>query len=281
MESTWKNFDRAYGWYVEGYHKQWVEYLESLNGRCKKLELYKVIQPEVEKFLQESYKQYEILLQKSYRANADVEFVLPMLEYHSLMKTYYAFAMQLLKETKCCYWPRGYVCNQPALNDINFILDKENDALKGTKENIENHLYSQELLRDVEKLVSVYIKNNDNGLIEGISKYYKVSKEEKLDQENEESKKAKEEITKKEIGNVILFMLEHLKKLLSNKFKEKKTYFERNKEELEQIRKARKEAERKAKEEAQGREEEKKGRLKAEAEKSKVEARARKLEEKI
>lgn len=261
MVLTWEQFNKAHDEYAKMYDEHWLQYLECLSKRCEKLELLKVIQPEIEKLLKASYEQYEMLLRKSYNIGADEDFVLPMLEYQSIIKTYYEFVTHLHKEEESCYSYCGYCCNKPELEkiseEINFILGKENTALKSTKENIKKYLYVKELLQDVEKLVNAYIKGDENELKERIKKYYKENK--KTDEKTDEDEKSNEEkigeLTKKEIGNVILFMLEHIKCVLSNKFKEKRTYFERNKEEREQIRKDTKEAIKNAEEAMQAREE--------------------------
>ncbi|WP_353270790.1 hypothetical protein [Wolbachia endosymbiont (group A) of Hedychridium roseum] len=238
--------DSAYNGYVEEYYKRWVDYLESLNARCEKSELLEVIKEAVEKFLKESKEQYEMLVGQSYGVNPDENFVLPMLDYFTLMEAYYKFATKLLKDKKNCYSLQGYRFDSDALDKISSILKESKDSKEVLKEkskeevegessheeriekknqlsykdNIkEDKLSYRELLFHTRAMVNSYVKNDDNELNEEVKRSYKESKVGKVP-------------TKEEIGNVIVFMLKRLEELLSNRFQSKKTAFQRQREEL-------------------------------------------------
>ncbi|WP_265017600.1 J domain-containing protein [Wolbachia endosymbiont (group A) of Epistrophe grossularia] len=257
IEVRWKEFDSAYNGYVEEYYKRWVDYLESLNARCEKSELLEVIKEAVEKFLKESKEQYEMLVGQSYGVNPDENFVLPMLDYFTLMEAYYKFATKLLKDKKNCYSLQGYRFDSDALDKISSILKESKDSKEVLKEkskeevegessheeriekknqlsykdNIkEDKLSYRELLFHTRAMVNSYVKNDDNELNEEVKRSYKESKVGKVP-------------TKEEIGNVIVFMLKRLEELLSNRFQSKKTAFQRQREESKQLKEEREKSE--------------------------------------
>ncbi|WP_264735772.1 hypothetical protein [Wolbachia endosymbiont (group A) of Rhinocyllus conicus] len=242
---------------MEEYYKCWVDYLESLNARCEKSELLEVIKEAVEKFLKESKEQYEMLVGQSYGVNPDENFVLPMLDYFTLMEAYYKFATKLLKDKKNCYSLQGYRFDSDALDKISSILKESKDSKEVLKEkskeevegessheeriekknqlsykdNIkEDKLSYRELLFHTRAMVNSYVKNDDNELNEEVKRSYKESKVGKVP-------------TKEEIGNVIVFMLKRLEELLSNRFQSKKTAFQRQREESKQLKEEREKAE--------------------------------------
>ncbi|GFR03881.1 uncharacterized protein TNCT_490801 [Trichonephila clavata] len=265
IEHTRKIFDDAYNKYVEEYYKHWVDYLESLNARCEKSELLEVIKEAVEKLLKESKEQYEMLVGQSYGVNPDENFVLPMLDYFILMEAYYKFATKLLKDKEGCYKFLGYSSNSGALNKISSILKESEDSKEVLKEKSKEEIMSElsskeskkkekklsykdnikekklsyrELLFHAKAMVNVYVKNDNNELSEEIKRSYKGSEASKVP-------------SKKEIGNVIVFMLKHLEELLSNRFQIKKTAFQRQKEEFEQLKTERIKREEEAEQEKQ------------------------------
>ncbi|WP_434732415.1 hypothetical protein [Wolbachia endosymbiont of Zygogramma bicolorata] len=257
IEVRWKDFDSAYNGYVEEYYKRWVDYLESLNARCEKSELLEVIKEAVEKLLKESKEQYEMLVGQSYGVNPDENFVLPMLDYFTLMEAYYKFATKLLKDKKNCYSFHGYRFDSDALDKISSILKESKDSKEVLKEkskeevegessheeriekknqlsykdNIkEDKLSYRELLFHTRAMVNSYVKNDDNELNEEVKRSYKESKVGKVP-------------TKEEIGNVIVFMLKRLEELLSNRFQSKETAFQWQREESKQLKERREKAE--------------------------------------
>ncbi|WP_264732310.1 hypothetical protein [Wolbachia endosymbiont (group A) of Sphaerophoria taeniata] len=198
-----------------------------------------------------------MLVGQSYGVNPDENFVLPMLDYFTLMEAYYKFATKLLKDKKNCYSLQGYRSDSDALDKISSILKESKDSKEVLKEkskeevegessheeriekknqlsykdNIkEDKLSYRELLFHTRAMVNSYVKNDDNELNEEVKRSYKESKVGKVP-------------TKEEIGNVIVFMLKRLEELLSNRFQSKKTAFQRQREESEQFKEIREEAE--------------------------------------
>ncbi|WP_375315960.1 hypothetical protein [Wolbachia endosymbiont (group A) of Colletes cunicularius] len=236
IEGTRKIFDGNYNKYVEEYYKEWVNRLQCLSTRCEKSGLLEVIKEGVEKLLKESEEQYEMLVIKSYGVNPDENFVLPILDYFTLMEAYYEFATKLLEDKKGCYSLRGWRSNSDALDKISSILkeskeskevleEKSKEEEKGLsyKDNIkENRLSYRGLLIHTRAMVNAYVKNDDNELSEEVKRSYKGSE-------------ASEVPSKEEMGNVVVFMLRSLEELLDKRFQVKKTAFQRQDEEFKQL----------------------------------------------
>ncbi|WP_157956342.1 hypothetical protein [Wolbachia endosymbiont of Folsomia candida] len=211
------SFEKYNEKYQKSYEEMWVQNLKELNQECKSAEGLKIIKPEVEKLVKEAKEQYQILKSnKAGKVKPDGIFVQPMLEYTNLINMYYKFAVKLCENIESCFPTRRNVrFNDDLFKQQKFALGEEETEFTEISKKYMRELSYQELSQFSNLMVNYYYHNqSEKELDEKINKYY--------------IRYQSNVYTKKEIGNVIVFVLNHLATLLNEELKPLETFFEKD-----------------------------------------------------
>ncbi|WP_339045257.1 hypothetical protein [Candidatus Mesenet endosymbiont of Agriotes lineatus] len=218
-----KDFDECHENYKRDYEENWLENLKLLSEECGKSKEFEIIKPEVDKLLKEGKEQYKILNgYKSDKVKPDEVFVQPVLEYTNLVEVYYKFIIKLCEDIRSCFPTRVSGFDKEAYNRQKFIVGEgKTEFIEKSKDYIRSKLSYGELSEFLNYMINYYYhRQNKKELKEEINKYY----DDKVQR-------------KEEIGNVLIFALDHLAKLYQEEFKQKENWFEKEKRRMEEARK--------------------------------------------
>ncbi len=216
-----KEFNKYCDEYKKKYKEYWLENLKLLSEECGKSQEFKIIKPEVDKLLKEGKEQYKILNgYKSDKVKPDEVFVQPALEYTNLVEMYYKFIIKLCEDIKSCFPMYYFGFNEEAYNKQKFIVGEgKTEFIEKSEDYIRSKLSHGELSEFLNYMISYYYGQNKKELRDEINKYYP------------------DEVQREEIGNVLIFALDHLEKLYQEEFQQKENWFEKEKRRMEEARK--------------------------------------------